>query len=144
MLSDHIKMQGTNPLVGAARFVDMTAVYDPGLRASLRDAAASSAIPLGEGVYLAVLGPCFETPAEIRAYRTLGADLVGMSTVPEAVAARAIGLKVAAISVVTNLAAGMTGGSLSHHETLEQSGRAASDLRRLLEAALPDLARAVA
>jgi xanthosine phosphorylase len=144
VVSDHINMQGTNPLIGAARFVDMTAVYDPGLRASLQDAAASSAISLGEGVYLAVLGPCFETPAEIRAYRTLGADLVGMSTVPEAIAARAIGLKVAAISVVTNLAAGMTGGALSHQETLEQSGRAAGDLRRLLEAALPDLARAAA
>jgi xanthosine phosphorylase len=144
MLSDHVNMQGTNPLVGAARFVDMTEVYDSGLRAALRDAAARSAVPLGEGVYLAVLGPCFETPAEIRAYRSLGADLVGMSTVPEAIAARAIGLKVAAVSVVTNLAAGMAVHPLSHHETLEQSGRAADDLRRLLEAALPDLARAAA
>lgn len=144
MLTDHLNFQGTNPLVGAARFVDMSAVYDPALRAVLHEAAAAAAVPLAEGVYLAVLGPCFETPAEIRAYRTLGADLVGMSTVPEAIAARAVGLRVAAISVVTNLAAGMSGGALSHHETLEQSGRAAAALRRLLEAAMPALARAAA
>jgi homotetrameric cytidine deaminase len=142
MLSDHINFQGTNPLVGAARFVDLSAVYDPALRAVLREAAAAAAVALGEGVYLAVLGPCFETPAEIRAYRALGADLVGMSTVPEAIAARAVGLRVAAISVVTNLAAGMSGDALSHHETLQQSSRAAAALRRLLEAAMPGLARA--
>lgn len=144
MLTDHINMQGSNPLVGAARFVDMTMVYDPDLRAALHQAADTVQVGLAEGIYLAVLGPCFETPAEIRAYRGLGADLVGMSTVPEAIAARALGLKVAALSVVTNLAAGMTGGALSHHETLDQSGRAAGDLRRLLEAAMPEIARVAA
>ena len=144
MLSDHINLQGTNPLVGAARFVDMSAVYDPALRAVLLETAATAGVPLAEGVYLAVLGPCFETPAEIRAYRTLGADLVGMSTVPEAIAARAAGLRVAAISVVTNLAAGHSGGPLLHHETVGPGGKAAAALRRLLEAAMPGLARASA
>ncbi len=144
VLSDHINLQGTNPLVGAARFVDMSAVYDAALRGVLFETAATAGVPLAEGVYLAVLGPCFETPAEIRAYRTLGADLVGMSTVPEAIAARAAGLRVAAISIVTNLAAGMSGAALSHQETLEQSGKAAAALRRLLEAAMPGFARATA
>jgi xanthosine phosphorylase len=140
MLTDHIGMQGTNPLVGSARFLDMSEVYDPGLRAALRAAAARCGVDLAEGVYLAVLGPCFETPAEIRAYRTLGADLVGMSTVPEAIAARSLALKVAAVSVVTNLAAGMQDSPLSHAQTLQQSGRAAADLARLIGTALPEMA----
>jgi xanthosine phosphorylase len=143
-LSDHINLQGTNPLVGAASFVDMGEVYDRALRAELQTAAAAEGIDLVAGVYLAVLGPCFETPAEIRAFRVLGADLVGMSTVPEAIAARALGLRVAAVSVVTNLAAGMLARPLSHSETLEQSGRAAADLARLLRAAMPAIARALA
>ncbi len=144
LIVDHIGLQGSNPLVGSARFVDMSEVYDPGLRAALRSAARDCGIALAEGVYLAVLGPCFETPAEIRAYRGLGADLVGMSTVPEAIAARALGLKVAGISVVTNLAAGMQASPLSHDQTLEQSGRAAADLARLVRAALPGIADAAA
>jgi xanthosine phosphorylase len=144
LLSDHIGMQGSNPLVGASRFVDMSEVYDPALRARLHEAADRCGIDLAEGVYLAVLGPCFETPAEIRAYRTLGADLVGMSTVPEAIAARALEMKVAAVSVVTNLAAGMQTAPLSHTHTLEQSGLAAADLARLIRAALPGMADAAA
>jgi purine-nucleoside phosphorylase len=119
----------------------MTEVYDARLRASLHAAAERSGVALEDGVYAAVLGPCFETPAEIRAFRVLGADLVGMSTVPEAIAARALGLRVAAVSVVTNLAAGLQGSPLTHAETLEQSQRAASDLARLIAAAIPDLAR---
>lgn len=142
LIADHIGLQGSNPLVGSPRFVDMSEVYDPGLRTALRTAAGGLAIDLAEGVYLAVLGPCFETPAEIRAYRVLGADLVGMSTVPEAIAARAAGLRVAGISVVTNLAAGMQASPLSHAQTLEQSGRAAADLARLVRAALPAMAAA--
>lgn len=144
LISDHIGLQGSNPLVGSPRFVDMSQVYDPALRAALGAAAGRCGIELAEGVYLAVLGPCFETPAEIRAYRTLGADLVGMSTVPEAIAARALDIKVAGVSVVTNLAAGMQASPLSHAQTLEQSGRAAADLARLVRAALPELAHAAA
>jgi xanthosine phosphorylase len=144
LISDHIGLQGTNPLVGSARFVDMSQVYDPALRGALGAAAVRCGIELVEGVYLAVLGPCFETPAEIRAYRSLGADLVGMSTVPEAIAARALGMKVAGISVVTNLAAGMQASPLSHAQTLEQSGRAAADLARLVRAALPEMVNAAA
>ena len=144
LIADHIGLQGSNPLVGAARFVDMSEVYDSGLRRILRDAGGRCGIDLAEGVYLAVLGPCFETPAEIRAYRTLGADLVGMSTVPEAVAARALDMRVAGVSVVTNLAAGMQASPLSHAQTLEQSGRAAAELARLVRAALPEMAHAAA
>lgn len=143
MLTDHLNFQGTNPLLGAARFVDMSAVYDPALRAVLHEAAAAAAVALAEGVYLAVLGPCFETPAEIRAYRTLGADLVGMSTVPEAIAARFLGLRVVGLSIVTNLAAGLAPEPLSHAQTLGAASRAADALAALLEAALPDIAAAL-
>ena len=142
MLSDHINMLGANPLVGAnderfgPRFPDMTAVYDAGLRASLRETADALGITLHEGVYLALLGPNFETPAEIRAFRTIGADAVGMSTVPEAIVARHCGLKVAAISTITNLAAGMTGDALSHDDTLEIGAQGAAQLKRLIPALL--------
>jgi xanthosine phosphorylase len=145
MLEDHINLQGTNPLVGpndeavGPRFVDLSAVYSPRLRAALASAAAARGIALGSGVYLAVLGPAFETPAEIRAYRTLGADLVGMSTVPEAISARHAGLEVAAVSVVTNLAAGMAGEPLSHADTLSQTAAAVGRVGDLLETALPEI-----
>ena len=142
LLLDHINLQGTNPLVGSARFVDMSGVYDHRLREVMHKAAAIEGIDLADGVYMALLGPIFETPAEIRAFRVLGADLVGMSTVPEAIAARSSGLRVVAVSVVTNLAAGMAPMPLSHAETLEQSARAASDLTRLIARALPELAHA--
>ena len=137
LIEDHINLQGTNPLVGAnddrvgPRFVDLTEVYARRLRAALdgrgggerhRAAAAASTSPS--------LGPSFETPAEIRAYRTLGADLVGMSTVPEAISARHAGLEVAALSVVTNLAAGMAGEPLTHAETLSAVGRRGGPRRR--------------
>jgi homotetrameric cytidine deaminase len=144
LLLDHINGQGTNPLVGSARFIDLTEVYDRRLREVMHAAAEREGIDLADGVYLALLGPCFETPAEIRAFRVMGADLVGMSTVPEAIAARALGLRVVGLSVVTNLAAGMTTTPLSHAQTLEFSQRAAGDLARLIEAALPELAHAPA
>ena len=146
MIEDHINLQGTNPLIGpndeaiGPRFVDLSAVYSPRLRAALASAAAAKGIALGSGVYLAVLGPAFETPAEIRAYRTLGADLVGMSTVPEAISARHAGLEVAAVSVVTNLAAGMAGEPLTHADTLSQTASAVGRVGDLLETALPEIA----
>jgi homotetrameric cytidine deaminase len=147
---DHINFQGTNPLVGpndaadGPRFLDLSEVYDRHLREVLLEAAARASIPLHTGVYLALLGPCFETPAEIRAFRVLGADLVGMSTVPEALSARHAGLRVAAVSIVTNLAAGLAPEPLSHEETLREAGRAADALLRLLRAAAKDLADAAA
>jgi purine-nucleoside phosphorylase len=122
----------------------LSEVYARRLRELLSDAAARIGIPLARSVYLATLGPCFETPAEIRAFRTLGADLVGMSTVPEAISARHAGLEVAALSIVTNLAAGLAQAPLSHAETLMHSTAAAGRLGRLLEAALPEIARVLA
>jgi xanthosine phosphorylase len=142
LIADHINLLGTSPLLGGPNFVGLTGVYDPELRRVLRDAAAGLGLDLPEGVYLATLGPQFETPAEIRAFRALGADLVGMSTVPEAIAARSLGLRVAGLSAVTNLAAGMTPAELSHDHTLAAAAIAGAKLRRLLAAALPDLARA--
>ncbi|WP_084506863.1 purine-nucleoside phosphorylase [Geminicoccus roseus] len=142
LIADHINLQGSSPLVGGPNFVGLTSVYDPSLRSVLGKAAARLGMELPEGVYLAVLGPQFETPAEIRAFRTLGADLVGMSTVAEAIAARHLGIRVAGLSAVTNLAAGMTPAELSHNHTLAAAKVAGDKLRRLLAAALPDLARA--
>ena len=123
------------------RFVDLSEVYSGRLRAALVAAAESRSIALARGVYLAVLGPAFETPAEIRAYRMLGADMVGMSTVPEAISARHAGLEVAALSVVTNLAAGLAAEPLTHAETLSQSAAAVGRVGDLIEAALPEIAR---
>ena len=150
LVEDHINLQGTNPLVGAndeavgPRFVDLTEVYSRRLRAAFAAAAKATGIALVRGVYLAVLGPAFETPAEIRAYRALGADMVGMSTVPEAISARHAGLEVAALSVVTNLAAGLAAEPLTHAETLSQSAAAAGRVGDLIEAALPEIARGLA
>lgn len=124
-VSDHLNFIGANPLRGPGgpeRFVDLSAVYSPGLRHHLAAAAAELGIPLPEGVYAAVAGPSYETPAEIRALRTLGADMVGMSTVPEAIVARQCGLEVAGLSCITNRAAGL-GGPISHGEVLS-TGRA--------------------
>jgi purine-nucleoside phosphorylase len=135
LLTDHINFSGTNPLIGDTgdgRFVAMTDSYSPALRARLRLAATSAGIPLAEGVYLWFSGPSFETPAEIRMARTLGADLVGMSTVPETILARRIGMEVAALSVVTNLAAGIEGASPSHAETKAVAAAGAGALQALL------------
>jgi purine-nucleoside phosphorylase len=145
LLSDHINFLGDNPLRGpnldafGPRFPDMTNVYDPELRKIARDVAWDLGIALKEGVYLATLGPSYETPAEIRAFRALGADLVGMSTVPEAIAARHAGMKVLGISCVTNLAAGVSPQPLSHDEVIETSRRRAANLSRLLTALIPKL-----
>lgn len=120
LLSDHIAFAGTNPLIGEAtdaRFVPMTEAHDGTIRAGLRAAAADEAIPLPEGVYCWFSGPSFETPAEIRAARILGADAVGMSTVPEVILARFLGLRVAAVSVITNMGAGLSSERISHDHT---------------------------
>jgi purine-nucleoside phosphorylase len=128
VLSDHINFMGTNPLRGGPvpglpGFVDMTQVYAPELRVLLFQAARRCNMKLRSGVYLAVSGPSYETPAEIRAFARLGADAIGMSTVPEAMVARQCGLNVAAVSCITNLAAGRGKGNLSHAEVLETAGR---------------------
>jgi purine-nucleoside phosphorylase len=128
VLSDHINLMGTNPLRGTAlpglpRFVDLTCAYDPGLRALLRQAGQRCGVKLRSGVYLAVCGPSYETPAEITAFARLGADAVGMSTVPETIVARQCGLRVAAVSCITNLAAGRSRQALSHAEVLETADR---------------------
>jgi purine-nucleoside phosphorylase len=128
VLTDHINCMGTNPLRGAhipglPRFVDLTETYDKKLRELLFRAGKISKLKLQRGVYLAVSGPSYETPAEIRAFATLGADAVGMSTVPEAIVARQCGLRVAGISCITNLAAGISKENLSHAEVLETAGR---------------------
>ncbi|UTI65807.1 purine-nucleoside phosphorylase [Paraconexibacter antarcticus] len=145
VLSDHINLMGVNPLVGpnddalGPRFVGLGDAYDAGLRAQLLAAAQRAGVPLAEGVYLAVSGPSFETPAEIRAFRTLGADAVGMSTVPEVIVARHAGLRVAAISAITNLAEGMGGEPLSHEQTLASAADGARHLQTLLTTVLPEL-----
>nr|WP_258175293.1 purine-nucleoside phosphorylase [Actinopolyspora mortivallis] len=127
LVSDHLNMTGRSPLVGA-RFVDLTDLYAQRLRAIAREIDPS----LAEGVYACMPGPHFETPAEIGMLRTLGADLVGMSTVQEAIAARAAGAEVFGLSLVTNLAAGMTGEPLNHQEVLEAGRASASRMGGLL------------
>ena len=123
VLTDHINFMGANPLRGAPHFVDLTRVYDARLSALLFRAGKSCNLKLQRGVYLAVSGPSYETPAEIRAFARLGADAVGMSTVPEAIVARQCGLNVAAVSCITNLAAGISPENLSHAEVLKTAGR---------------------
>lgn len=135
LLSDHINFSGRNPLIGEptdARFVPMTDAHDPDMRAGLRRAAAAEGVALPEGVYAWYSGPSFETPAEIRAIRGLGADAVGMSTVPEVILARFLGLRVAALSVVTNMGAGLSAESISHEHTKAMAPLGAAKLERLL------------
>jgi len=137
-LTDHINFMGTNPLRGPAtpglpRFVDLTQAYDAGLLGLLRRAAKASGVKLLEGVYLAVCGPSYETPAEVRALAGLGADAVGMSTVPEAIVARQCGLRVAGVSCITNLAAGRSKQPLSHAEVLETAERVSERAAELLK-----------
>lgn len=139
LITDHINLMGENPLrgvsgPGANRFVDLTQVYDPELQALLRQAAREAEVPLREGVYLAVSGPTYETPAEVRAFARLGADAVGMSTVPEAVVARQSGLAVVALSCITNRAAGLAKEPLSHLYVLAQPEKVRQNAARLLTA----------
>lgn len=146
LISDHLNLQGVSPLVGpndealGTRFPDMSDAYDPVLRDAAAAAAARLGIPLGEGVYAAWLGPAFETPAEIRMMRALGADLVGMSTVPEVLAARHMGIRCLAISCVTNMAAGVLPEPIDHERVLEIGAGAAGSLTALLREIVPQLA----
>ena len=137
-ITDHINLTGTNVLIGpndhavGPRFPPLGDAYDPALLSELRHVARELDVDLAEGVYLAVSGPSFETPAEIRAFARLGADAVGMSTVHETTVARHCGLRVVAVSAITNLAEGMSDVPLSHEQTLRDGERAAGDLSRLL------------
>ncbi|HVU00261.1 MAG TPA: purine-nucleoside phosphorylase [Polyangiaceae bacterium] len=125
LVTDHLNLTGQNPIAGPSyRFVDMTHVYDVELGDAARQAARTTGVSLAEGVYAGLLGPSYETPAEVRMLRTLGADAVGMSTVLEAIALRALSVRVGAVSCITNLAAGISGAALSHHE-VEQAANAA-------------------
>lgn len=145
LISDHINFSGRNPLIGEptdARFVNMTEAYDRQMRADLAAAAEAEAIDLKDGVYAWYSGPSFETPAEIRALHRLGADAVGMSTVPEVIIARFLGLRVAAISAITNMAAGMGTEAISHAHTKAMAPIGAAKLERILRRFLRDLALA--
>ena len=135
LLKDHINFTGVSPLFGESensRFVDMVNAYDPTLRQKIRSIADEKNINIHEGVYIWFCGPSFETPAEIQAAKSLGADAVGMSTVPEVILGRYFGLKVVALSIITNMAAGMSDLALSHEQTMENADHAAKDLELLL------------
>ena len=145
-ISDHINLTGANAVLGpneprfGNRFFDMTHAYSPALRQLARDEAARQSWKLDEGVYVAVLGPSYETPAEIRAFRTLGADLVGMSTVHEVTVARHMGIEILGLSVVTNMAAGVLDQPINHEEVMEIGRRIAGQFTGLLTALIPQLA----
>ena len=153
-ISDQINLTGMNAAMGpneprfacapgaGQRFFDMTTAYSLALRKLAQEEAARQSIPLTEGVYLAVLGPSFETPAEIRAFRTMGADLVGMSTVHEVIVARHMGIDVLGISLVTNMAAGVTGEAIHHDDVMEVGRRVERQFTGLLTALVPQLAAA--
>jgi purine-nucleoside phosphorylase len=137
LIRDHINLMGRNPLVGPVRdgetrFPDMSTPYDAELLLLLREAALAAGVPVVEGVYAAVLGPSYETPAEIRMIERLGADAVGMSTVPEVIVARALGMRVAGVSCITNPAAGLGATPLSHADVLATSARVADAFVRLM------------
>jgi purine-nucleoside phosphorylase len=144
MISDHINWSGANPLIGEAsdsRFVGMTNAYDRDIMAAFRRAAEAQTEFLHEGVYIWFSGPSFETPAEIRAARLFGADAVGMSTVPEVILCRFLGLTCAAFSVITNYAAGMTGDELSHDETKHMAPAGGAILAQLITGAIKEISK---
>ena len=139
MLGDHLNLTGTSPLLGGANFFDMSEVYSKHLRAHFSAEAKAGGMTLHEGVYAGLLGPQYETPAEVRMLQKLGADAVGMSTVLEAIQARALGLEVAGFSCLTNWAAGLNAAPLAHAEVMETGARAAASLADLLMRAIPAL-----
>jgi purine-nucleoside phosphorylase len=137
IIEDHLNLMSRTPLAGPprpgeTRFPDMSAPYDPALIRALRDAALETGIPVASGVYAALLGPSYETPAEVRMLDKLGADAVGMSTVPEVLTARALGMRVAGVSCITNVAAGLSSTPLSHAEVIETTKRVAASFERLV------------
>lgn len=142
LIDDHINYSGMNPLIGEhtdARFTGMTAAYDAQLKQTFRDAASTAGETLHEGVYMWFSGPSFETPAEIRMARILGADAVGMSTVPEVILARFLGLRTAACSVITNYGAGMSGDELSHDETKNMAPLGGQKLQKIIRIVAGDI-----
>jgi purine-nucleoside phosphorylase len=145
IIDDHINLLGSNPLIGpnderlGGRFPDMSEVYSSRMRRIADEAAAAAGIPLAHGIYVATHGPSYETPAEIRYFRTIGADAVGMSTVPEAIAARHMGLEVLGISCITNMAAGVLPGPLNHDEVMDTTRRVRGSFIALLEGILARL-----
>jgi purine-nucleoside phosphorylase len=145
LISDHINMMGSNPLIGphlkelGPRFPDLTDAYSRSCRSIMRDAAVTKNITLREGIYVALPGPTYETPAEVRMLRAMGGDAVGMSTVPEVIAANHLGVRVAALSCITNLAAGITPRKLNHAEVMQNAGAAAGKLLELLDTAIPEI-----
>ena len=145
LISDHLNFSGNNPLIGrnderlGPRFPDMTEVYDGSLRDMAKTVAHRLGIPLKEGVYAFYSGPSFETAAEIRAFHILGADAVGMSTVPEAIVARYLGMKVLGISCITNMATGLAKTQHSHAEVLDIANRSSQSFRALLEGIIPEI-----
>jgi purine-nucleoside phosphorylase len=150
LISDHLNLQGSNPLAGpnddslGPRFPDMSEAYSRRYREIAKNVAAALCIPFSEGVYAAMLGPSYETPAEIRYLRAIGADVVGMSTVPEVIAANHMGMKVLGISCVTNMAAGILPQKINHEEVLEAGAMVRDTLVRFLKALLPRLAEEAA
>jgi purine-nucleoside phosphorylase len=142
LIKDHINFTGRNPLIGEAdrrlgeRFVDMSEAYDPGFGAAFKKSAAKLEITLHQGVYLSLLGPSYETPAEIKAYEAIGADAVGMSTVMEVITARQAGMRVAGISCITNFGSGLAPGNLSHDEVKETAAEARERFEQLLKEGL--------
>jgi purine-nucleoside phosphorylase len=142
LITDHINYSGMNPLIGQhgdENFVPMTDAYDPSLRKAFLAAAKKEKLALKQGVYVWFSGPSFETPAEIKMARVIGGSAVGMSTAPETIMARRLGLKVAALSVITNLGAGIKGASPSHEETKREGEKAASNMKRLLTRFFKDM-----
>jgi purine-nucleoside phosphorylase len=137
MITDHLNLTGTSPLIGTANFLDMSECYSRALQKTFAGSAKRIGLELREGVYAALPGPQYETPAEVRMLQRLGADAVGMSTVLEAIQARALGLEVAGFSCITNLAAGIAAAKLSHEEVLSVGDAAAKTFHRLLVEALP-------
>jgi purine-nucleoside phosphorylase len=148
LITDHINFFGDHPLIGrnedalGPRFPDMSSVYDPDLRRIVKAVARAGRVPLKEGVYLGLSGPSYETPAEIRAFRKIGADAVGMSTIPEAIALRHAGVRVAGISTITNMAAGILKQPLVHDEVMETTRRVGDRFVRLLTLAVPEIGAA--
>jgi purine-nucleoside phosphorylase len=140
-ICDHINLMGGNPLIGAAKFVNLTEAYNSEMRNLARETAARQGITLRSGIYAAYSGPSYETPAEIRALRTMGADLVGMSTVPEVIMANSLGMKVLGLSMITNMAAGIRSEPLSHQDVMKTAQKASTSFSGLVQGIIEQLGK---